>query len=135
MNYLLDTHCLIWFQEANPKLPERIIKIIQSPANIVYFSQLSLYEIAIKQKIGKLPLFLASVTEVYEQAVKDNFTFMPIENRHIEAYATIPLANEHRDPFDRLLIAAAYSESLAIISGDRNFLLYSEWVKVEWNAE
>ena len=52
--YLLDTHCLIWLQENNPKLPEHIIQIITSSDTIIYFGQISLFEIAIKQKIGKV---------------------------------------------------------------------------------
>lgn len=73
--FLLDTHCLIWFQEDNPKIPEDIMRIIQNAANIIFFSQLSLFEIAIKQKIGKLPAFQATAEEIYNQALNDGFTF------------------------------------------------------------
>ncbi len=48
---------------------------IQDTSNTILFSQISLFEIAIKQKIGKLPLFQATISDVYEQAIKDNFTF------------------------------------------------------------
>ncbi len=75
MQYLLDTHCLIWFQENNSKIPERVMQQIQDISNTILFSQISLFEIAIKQKIGKLPLFQATISDVYEQAIKDNFTF------------------------------------------------------------
>lgn len=71
-NYILDTHCLIWFQEDNPKIPSRVMEKIQEPSNTVFFSQISLFEITIKQKIGKLPEFTADISEVYHQAISDN---------------------------------------------------------------
>ncbi len=136
MHYLLDTHVLIWFQEANPQLPERALKIIQDADNVIMFSQISLFEIAIKQKIGKLPLFHASINELYEQSLKDNFTFLPIHNKHVEAYAKVPLLDEHRDPFDRLLIATAHVENATMLTVDKNFSFYPELIKVIWrNAE
>jgi PIN domain nuclease of toxin-antitoxin system len=61
--YLLDTHTLIWFQEDNPKIPIEVLSIIENPDNIILFSQISLFEIAIKQKIGKLPNFAATIKE------------------------------------------------------------------------
>lgn len=132
MLYLLDTHCLIWFQENSPKIPAKVMNAIQNPINAIYFSQISLFEIAIKQKIGKLPLFEATISEVYAQAIKDNFTFLPFQNTHIEAYKKVPLFQEHRDPFDRLLIAAAQEENLIVITADKNFSLYVPQITVLW---
>ena len=132
MQYLLDTHCLIWFQENNSKIPERVMQQIQDTSNTILFAQISLFEIAIKQKIGKLPLFQAAISEVYEQAIKDNFTFQPLHNNHIEAYEKVPLLPEHRDPFDRLLIATALDGKLIVLTADKNFSLYSQLIKVYW---
>jgi len=130
--YLLDTHCLIWFQENNANIPAHIMDLIQNPGNTILFSQVSLFEIAIKQKIGKLPAFDASTQEVFEQAIHDGFTFLPITNQHIYNYNNIPLKTEHRDPFDRLLIAAAQVEGAIILSSDGKFQLYSSVVKTTW---
>lgn len=66
MPYLLDTHMLIWFQEDNPKIPAPVMRLLQNKENRIFFSQVSLFEIAIKQTIGKLPQFTASINEVYE---------------------------------------------------------------------
>ncbi len=131
-NYLLDTHSLIWFQEENPKIPEQIMKLIQQPDNTIFFSQVSLFEIGIKQKVGKLPAFYATTEEVYEQAINDGFTFLSIQNQHIYNYNKIPLLKDHRDPFDRLLIATALEESAAILSADEQFKLYANMVSVIW---
>lgn len=131
-NYLLDTHCLIWFQENNPRIPSKVMAIIQDPANIVFFSQISLFEIAIKQRIGKLPQFTAELNDVHHQALSDDFTFLPIKNNHLFSYQKIPLMTEHRDPFDRLLLATAYEEKAIILSADNNFAFYNEFVEVLW---
>ena len=129
---MLETHCLIWFQENNSKIPERVMQQIQDISNTILFSQISLFEIAIKQKIGKLPLFQATISEVYEQAIKDNFTFQPVHNNHIEAYGKVTLLQEHRDPFDRLLIATALEENLIVLTVDKSFSLYPQLIKVFW---
>jgi len=91
ITYLLDTHSLIWFQENNPKIPEKVMTTIRDQDNVILFSQVSLFEIAIKQKIGKLPLFYASVEEVYNQAIKDGFTFLTIRNEHIFNYNNLSM--------------------------------------------
>lgn len=130
--YLLDTHCLIWFQENNPKIPVKVMDKIQNPSNTVFFSQISLFEIAIKQKIGKLPDFTANLDEIYQQAIKDNFTYLPINNQHLYSYKKIPLAEQHRDPFDRLLLATAHEENAIMLSNDSNFKLYSWLIEVFW---
>ena len=131
-NYLLDTHCLIWFQEDSPKIPEQVMKLIQQPDNVIFFSQISLFEISIKQKIGKLPAFYATIEEIYAQAVKDGFTFLPIQNHHIYNYNKIPLLKDHRDPFDRLLIATALEERAIVLSADEQLRLYADIVNVVW---
>ena len=131
-HYLLDTHTLIWFQEDNPKLPESIVDIIQNPDNTILFSQISLFEITIKQKIGKLPLFLATIEEIYQQAINDGFLYLNIQNQYIYNYNKIVLFEDHRNPFDRLLIATANVEDLTIISSDEKLKLYADVVKVIW---
>jgi PIN domain nuclease of toxin-antitoxin system len=106
--------------------------MIQESDNIILFSQVSLFEISIKQKIGKLPAFYATVEEVYQQSIKDGFTFLAIENQHIYNYNKVPIVEDHRDPFDRLLIATAIGENANILSADEKFHLYSDLVKVIW---
>ncbi len=98
MKFLSDTHCLIWFQENNSKIPLQVMKEIQDTTNTILYTQISLFEIAIKQAIGKLPFFKATITEVHGQALKDNFTFLPIQNSYIKSYNKVPLMKEHRDP-------------------------------------
>jgi PIN domain nuclease of toxin-antitoxin system len=128
--YILDTHYLIWFQENNSQIPKPVLEIIENPLNIILFSQISLFELEIKQKIGKLPHFSATVEDVNNQALKDGFTFLSIQNAHIFRYKDVPLFENHRDPFDRLLVATAIDEKAIIISADEKFKLYRDLVKV-----
>ena len=130
--YLLDTHCLIWFQKNNPRLTDRALSIIENTDNIILFSQVSLFELVIKQTLGKIPEFIVSTEEVYIQGKTDGFVFESIQNNHIQRYSMVPLFDNHRDPFDRLLIATAMEEKATIISGDEKFKLYKNVVEVSW---
>ncbi|MCY7309477.1 MAG: type II toxin-antitoxin system VapC family toxin [Chitinophagaceae bacterium] len=130
--FLVDTHCLIWFQENNPKIPAQVMEKLQNLDNSIYFCQLSLFEITIKQKIGKLPLLESDVSIIHDQAILDKFRFLPLQNAHLSNYSKIPLSPLHRDPFDRLLIATAHHENIPILSADKNFSLYKDFIKVLW---
>ena len=129
---LLDTHALIWYQGDSPQLSQNVIKEISTESNTIFFSQVNLFEITIKQKINKLPLFKATIEDVYNSAIKDGFSFLPIQNSHLYSYEKIPLFESHRDPFDRLLIAIAYAEDLTIITSDKNFNLYNNLIATFW---
>lgn len=92
-----------------------------------------MFEIAIKQKIGKLPeldLPIDNLTNLIEQ---DGFNLLPLKIDHIAAYSLILLMLNHRDPFDRLLLATALSEKMAVISADAHFKLYGPQVLVAGN--
>jgi len=108
------------------------MEIIQNPENVILFSQVSLYEIAIKQRIGKLPDFKSDIIEIYQQAIQDNFTFIQLQNKHIYSYSQVPLHDHHRDPFDRLLIATAYEENATMLTVDNNFGLYKDLITILW---
>lgn len=129
-DYLLDTQYLIWFQDDSSHIPTSVLEKITNINNRIYFSQISLFEIVIKQQIGKLPGFSATIEDVYNEAIKEQFTFLPITNNHIQNYRSIPLFPEHRDPFDRLLIATAHAEQLTLITSDKHFYLYQSLVSI-----
>jgi len=134
MNVLIDTQILIWYQLYDPKLHANIYDLLTRFENTVYVSQISLIEIAIKQKIGKLPELDVSISTLASLIEQDGFVLLSLQTKHIEAYSMIPLFPEHRDPFDRLLLATALSENIPIISSDENFGLYKQHVRVFNNA-
>jgi PIN domain nuclease of toxin-antitoxin system len=127
MRYLVDTQIFIWTWISPEKLSIPTRQILQN--NEIFVSQVSLVEIAIKQKIGKLPEFPLTITLLAERIEQDNFNLLPITTNHIGAYDSIPLLENHRDPFDRLLLAIALSENMPIISSDANFAYYRSYIQ------
>lgn len=133
MKYLLDTQIAIWSLEDHPNLKEPIRNILENPINTLFISPISLMEIAIKFKLGKLPEFVMSVEEVTKQMQNDGFELLPLDPRQIYAYQSIPLYEDHRDPFDRMLLAVALNEQIPIISSDEKFERYRPLVQVLLN--
>jgi PIN domain nuclease of toxin-antitoxin system len=99
----------------------------------IFVSQISLFEIAIKQKIGKLPELDLSINELVNLIERDDFNLLTLQTKHIEAYSQIPLLANHRDPFDRLLLATALSENMTLISADESFKFYEPQLSVYGN--
>lgn len=130
MQYLLDTQILIWSLEDNPKLKPKLHDLIEEPSNIMLVSQFCLMEISIKLKLGKLPEFIVSIENITSQLLSDGFTILPVTNNHIFAYQSIPFFEDHRDPFDRFLLATALSEQIPIISNDKNFPRYQPLITI-----
>jgi PIN domain nuclease of toxin-antitoxin system len=121
MNYIIDTHILIWHSENNPKLPARFIEILNNPQNNIVVSYASLWEIAIKQSLGKLSMSM-TLSELEYHLKINLFTLLNISVEQLERLQSLPF--HHNDPFDRLIIAQAQEESLIIITEDGNFKYY-----------
>jgi PIN domain nuclease of toxin-antitoxin system len=128
MEYLIDTQIVIWSIISPNKLSVKVRKILQNHS--IGISQVSFFEIAIKQKIGKLPELNISIEDLITRLLADNFEILPIKNAHIVSYDDIPLMPDHKDLFDRLILATTFSEDLPIISSDENFKLYVPQIKL-----
>ena len=126
--FLADTQIIIWSLINPAKIFPNVRSVLQTSTVLV--SEISLFEIAIKQKINRLPDLTLSVDELTSQLVSDGFRLMPIERKHIFAYSQIPLYDDHRDPFDRLLLATALVEGLTVISSDKNFTYYTNQIRL-----
>ena len=133
MKYLIDTQILIWYQLSSDKLSKKSIDILLNPSNQIYVSQITLFELAVKQKIGKLPELDASVSQIVSLIRKDGFEILNIKEEHINSYSQIPLLAEHRDPFDRLILATALHEDMPLISADEKFKSYKAIIKLVEN--
>jgi PIN domain nuclease of toxin-antitoxin system len=130
MQYLIDTQIVIWFQLFDKRLKSTVYELLIDGTNTIFVSQVSLFEIAIKQKIGKIPELGKRVTELIELIKKDGFDILPISNTHIASYDTVPTFDEHKDPFDKLIIATAISENLTVISADEKFKFYTDVINL-----
>ena len=122
MNYLLDTHTLIWFLEGDKRLSTTAKGIICNDDADAYVSIVSLWEMAIKISLGKLELS-QSLDQIINKLPQQNITLLPIQPAHVLAVLSLPF--EHRDPFDRLLIGQALVENMKLISNEALFLRYS----------
>ena len=119
---LLDTHSFLWFVTADPKLRASAQRLIATGANEPLLSVASVWEIAIKVSIRRLPLPEPLRTFIPEELRVNRIGVLPIELSHTFEVARLPF--HHRDPFDRLLIAQALVENLPIISVDTVFDSY-----------
>ena len=124
MKILLDTNVLLWLITGN-KRADSIVAEIENTQNEVYFSSASIWEIAIKKQIEKLNIDPADAAFEFEKA---GFAELPIRSSHAAAVLNLPLKAEHKDPFDRLLLAQAASEQMLFITGDEKIAGYTEAV-------
>lgn len=115
--YLLDTHVLLWLNSNTRRISHSVIDAIDL-ADQVYYSAASVWELSIKQSLGKLQ-FARPISGFVEQS---RFLELPVTTQYAEAAAKLPL--HHRDPFDRMLVAQAIAEGLILITADRRLSAY-----------
>jgi len=115
---LLDTHVLLWWLADDPALGEHGRELISTPENLIFFSAASVWEIRIKQGIGKLDL----PADFAEALAGQAFEPLAVNVAHAHAVRELPLL--HRDPFDRVLIAQARLERLTILTRDQVIAQY-----------
>jgi len=122
MRLLLDTHIFLWAVAGSRLLKPSVRRLIES-ADEVYVSAASIWEIAIKARLGKIeadPTALAAAIEA------SGFLELPVSAAHAAGVAQLEL--HHNDPFDRLLIAQALVEPLKLITVDEVLVKYSDVV-------
>jgi PIN domain nuclease of toxin-antitoxin system len=123
MRLLLDTHILLWLMQDDPRLDGRARAFIDS-ASEVYVSSASIWELAIKARIGKIE---EDPEEIVEMMGTAGLLDLPVGTRHAVGSGKLPLL--HRDPFDRLLVAQAISETMRLLTADTQLKAYSELVE------
>ena len=121
MDYLLDTHTVIWFVTKNNLLPDITYRFIETTSSKCFVSVASLWEIAIKYSAGKLELN-KNLEQIFEIIDESGIELLPVTPKHILKVAQLPF--HHRDPFDRVIIAQAIVEKLNVITKDELFSSY-----------
>lgn len=118
MNLLLDTHALLWWLGDDPELSAEARVAIADGENLVLVSAATVWEIRIKEAIGKL-----SVPQDFREVLSSQpFLFLDITVDHAHAVGSLPL--HHRDPFDRMLVAQALAERLTLVTRDPHIPAY-----------
>lgn len=128
MRVLLDTHVFLWWVDGDRALTKKARAVIAESANECLLSLVSVWELAIKSRLGKLELALPVRRYVTDHVAANRFRLLGIELGHVGRVEA--LEDHHRDPFDRLLVAQAQEEKLPIVTADPTFRRYG--VKTIW---
>jgi PIN domain nuclease of toxin-antitoxin system len=118
-SYLLDTHAFLWWLSDEARLGPRAREAIQEPANDVFVSAATAWEISIKRRSGKLE----APGDIESWVTDSGFSDLVIEVPHAVSAGALP--KHHNDPFDRMLIAQAQVEGLTLIAKDDEIAKYN----------
>lgn len=127
-SFLLDTHAFIWMTFTPEKLSATATATVLNEANILFISRLSYWEICLKVSLGKMDFTDDWRVRMETERSINDCTWLDISSKHCEGIIKLEL--HHRDPFDRMLIAQARAEGMAIITCDEKFRMYD--VEVCW---
>jgi PIN domain nuclease of toxin-antitoxin system len=122
VTFLLDTHVLLWWQMDDERLSARCRELMADGRNPLLWSAASSWELAIKVGLGRLRLPEPVHRYVPRVLRRNAIHSLAIEQGHALAVAALP--SHHRDPFDRLLVAQARMEKIALLSADEQFDAY-----------
>lgn len=127
MRMLLDTHILLWKAIVPNRLPAELRQIMDEPENEFLFSTASLWEIAIKQSLGRDD-FDADPSRLRRELIEERYVELPVLGEH--AIAVVDLPHIHKDPFDRLLVAQAIVEGVELLTADARMGRYPGPIRV-----
>jgi PIN domain nuclease of toxin-antitoxin system len=119
MRLLLDTHALLWWLDGDERLSTSARQAIADPKATIFVSAASAWEIATKVRIGKLPGAIEVADRLSSILADQSFKPLAIGIEHARRAGLMP--GEHRDPFDRMLIAQAQIELLCLVSNEKCF--------------
>ena len=126
MEILLDTHILLWALENSEYLSENAKSFILNNNSEIYYSIISIWEVAIKHQKGKLKI---SGTELFHYCEQAGFHILNLADKHVIALETIDKLEEtppHNDPFDKILLAQAKGDGMLLLTHDKCFSYYDE---------
>ncbi len=122
MRLLLDTHAFLWWLDGDRRLSRRVRSLVLETGNEVLVSAASVWEVTTKARLGRLPEALPVAADVPACIASQGFTALSITADHAQRAGSLP--GPHRDPFDRMLIAQAQAEGIAVASNDAIFDAY-----------
>lgn len=122
MKLLLDTHVFLWIATDDVRLPRDLKTILREPANDVYLSVVSSWEIAVKERSGKLVLPMPVWAFLLESRERLGIQSLSIQESAVAHVAKLP--DIHRDPFDRMLVCQAIEHNLTIVTSDAQIQRY-----------
>jgi PIN domain nuclease of toxin-antitoxin system len=127
MKLLLDTHLLLWAASAPEKLSQAAKTLIAAPENALFFSSVSLWEIVIKNGLGRAD-FQVDARLLRRGLLTHGYDELAVTSEHAVAVASLPL--HHKDPFDRMLIAQTHVEGLTLLTADNAVAQYQGQIQL-----
>jgi len=124
LRLLLDTGLLLWWVANSESLSEQARALISDPENTVFVSAVSLWEISLKESLGKLRV----PSDFDDKLASESFESLPLTGPQTRQVARLPW--HHRDPFDRMLVAQAQVEKLALLTADNRLAAYGDFVQL-----
>jgi len=124
LRILLDTHLLLWWLADNAGLSAEARTLIGDPENTIFVSAVSLWEIWLKESLGRLRL----PEDFEERLAAESFESLPLTAAQARQVAMLPW--RHRDPFDRMLVAQARVENLILLTADDRVAAYGDFVRL-----
>ena len=116
MRLLLDTHVFLWYLTDDPRLPTAFRSAIREPANDVFLSVVSVWEIAVKVALKRLPLADRVEKFVPQQRALHGISSLELDEQSVFHFSRLPAL--HRDPFDRMLVCQSISSGMPIVTPD-----------------
>ena len=121
MNLLLDTHILLWAAARPEKLSRKTLRLFDDPHNTLVFSAASLWEIVIKQSLGRDD-FDVNARQLRRGLLDNGYNELSVTSIHALALDDLPPL--HKDPFDRMLLAQSRVEGFMLLTADKQILQY-----------
>lgn len=132
MNYLLDTHVLLWSLLTTKKLSNKVKKVLTDPENVKYVSVISFWEISLKFALGKISLQGVFPEQLPEIVKKTGFEILSLSPKTAAAFYKLRKL-KNKDPFDRMLAWQAITEGCVLVTRDNDFSVYKyEGLSILW---
>ena len=130
--YYLDTNILVFLLEKrSDEISKEVGELILDYENLLFTSTVCVHELIHLSQIGKLHIKRkgknADISEFSQWLDEMSIKIVPVTVQNLQTYSTLPLFDEHRDPNDRLIIAQAISDKIALVSSDRKFDMYEKY--------
>ncbi len=130
---LLDTHVFIWAILSTDRLSGKAVGLITDRSNEICVSTISFWEISLKSRLGKFNFSGIGVHDFPQYAQEMDFSVITLSGDEAVSFDTLPLKENHRDPFDRMLIWQAMKRNMTLISGDSLFGQYrGDGLRLVW---
>jgi PIN domain nuclease of toxin-antitoxin system len=132
--YLLDTHAFIWATLETAKLSKPVKEIISNRNNEIFVSTVTFWEITLKASIKKLSFEKINIKDFPKYAKEMGFTIMDLKEKETITFHELPLKENHKDPFDRMLVWQAITNDMILLSKDNLLKQYeSNGLRTTWS--